>query len=148
MKLLILPLSQRPKLIRSVSCLLRVFIPLAVHSQVSLHVCYNINCLLLFFYQGSLSGPRNVVHCCHPTPEAPLHFQKQEHLCAPMSPSAAFSSGCEVWNTCHCFHSCVATTHFHACYWWQRELNSRCFCRCFDIVSSKRLERVFNWPYL
>lgn len=83
-------------------------------------VCYNINFLLLFFCQGSLSGPRNIVHCCHPTPEAPLHFQRQGHLCAPMSPRAGVPSGCEVWNACHCFHSCAATTHFHACYWWQK----------------------------
>lgn len=65
---------------------------------------------------GSLPGPRSIVHCCHPTPEPPLHFQRQEHLYAPMSPNAGFSNGCEVWNACHCFHSCAATTHFHACY--------------------------------
>ncbi|KAJ7385029.1 hypothetical protein OS493_018722 [Desmophyllum pertusum] len=67
---------------------------------------------------GSLSAPRNIAHCCHPTPEAPLHFQRAEHLCAaPISPNAAYSSGCDaVWNACHCFHPCASTTHFHACY--------------------------------
>ena len=122
-------LCHRPKLIQSISCLLWVY-PFTAYllqwakwawsQQRGLGECSNINFLLLLFYPGSLPGPRSIVHCCHPTPQPPLHFQRQEHLCTPMSPNASFSSGCEVWNACHCFHSCAATTHFHACYWRQK----------------------------
>lgn len=30
----------------------------------------------------------------------------------------------------------------------KRDLSSQCFCCCFVIDSSKRLERLFEWPYL